>query len=150
MTWNDSKLGKENVKDINCHPALLNLYAVYIMWNAGLDESQLELKLLGEISTTWYADDTILMAESEKELKSLLMKVKRGSEKVGLKLNIQGPLTWDSGVERWELMSSYESTKITTSCLTTINKNPSKKKKYSMFKEKEKSSSDMIGGAQLQ
>ena len=78
------------------------------MWNAGLDESQLEWKLLGEISTTWYADDTTLihdmqmiplsLAESEKELKSLLMKVKRGSEKVGLKLNIQGLLTWDSGV----------------------------------------------------
>ena len=131
------------------------------MWNAGLDESQLEWKLLGEISTTWYADDTTLiydmqmiplsLAESEKELKSLLMKVKRGSEKVGLKLNIQGLLTWDSGVERWEFMSSYESTKITTSCLTTINKNPSHtKKRYSMFKDKEKSFSDMIGGAQLQ
>ena len=67
------------------------------MWKAELYESQLEWKLLGEISTTWYADDTTLMAESEKELKILFMKVKRGSEKVVLKLTIQGLLTWDSG-----------------------------------------------------
>ena len=59
------------------------------MWNAGLDESQLELKLLGEISTTWYADDTILMAESEKQLKSLLIRVKEESEIARWTLNIK-------------------------------------------------------------
>ena len=62
-------------------PCLLNLYAEYIMRNAGLDEAQLESRLLGGISITSYADDTILMAESE-ELKSLLMKVKEESEKL--------------------------------------------------------------------
>ena len=59
------------------------------MRNAGLEETQLESRLLGEILITLYADDTTLMAESEEELKSLLMKVKLESEKVGLKLNIQ-------------------------------------------------------------
>ena len=58
------------------------------MWNAGLDEAQLESRLPGEISTTLYADDTTLMAESKEELKSLLMKVKEESEKFDLKLNI--------------------------------------------------------------
>ena len=67
---------------------LFNLYAEYIMWNARLDESQAGIKVDGRnISNLRYADDTTLMAESE-ELKSLLMKVKEESEKVGLKLNI--------------------------------------------------------------
>ena len=60
------------------------------MWNAGLNEAQAEIKIAGEIiNNLMYADDTTLMAESEEELKSLLMKVKEKSEKVGLKLNIQ-------------------------------------------------------------
>ena len=60
------------------------------MWNAGLDEAQARIKIAGRnINNLRYADDTALMAESEKELKSLLMKVKEESEKVGLKLNIQ-------------------------------------------------------------
>ena len=60
------------------------------MWNAGLEEAQAGIKIAGRnISNLRYADDTILMAESEKELKSLLMKMKEESEKVGLKLNIQ-------------------------------------------------------------
>ena len=60
------------------------------MWNAGLDELQIEIKIAGRtINNLRYADDTTLMAESEEELKSILMKVKEGSEKVGLKLNIQ-------------------------------------------------------------
>ena len=59
------------------------------MWNAGLDDSQAGIKIVGEISIIRYADDTTLVAESEKELKSLLMKVKQESEKAGLKLNIQ-------------------------------------------------------------
>ena len=65
-------------------------YAEYIMWNAGLDESQAEIKIAGRnINNLRYADDTTLTAQSEKELKSLLMKVKEESGKPGLKLNIQ-------------------------------------------------------------
>ena len=64
-------------------------YAEYIMWNAGLDEAQAEIKIADKnINNLNYADDTTLMAESEEELKSLLMKVKEESEKVDLKLNI--------------------------------------------------------------
>ena len=71
-------------------PCLFNLYAEYIMRNAGLDEAQAGIKIAGRnIKNLRYVDDTTLMAESEKELKSLLMKVKEESEKVGLKLNIQ-------------------------------------------------------------
>ena len=71
-------------------PCLFNLYAQYIMWNARLDEAQAGIKIAGRnINTLRYADDTTLMAESEEELKSLLMKVKEESKKVGLKLNIQ-------------------------------------------------------------
>ena len=75
--------------------------AEYIIWNAGLDETQAGIKIVGRnINNLRYADDTILMEESEEELKSLLMKVKEESEKVVLKLNIQkikimasGPIT---------------------------------------------------------
>ena len=82
-------------------PCLFNFYAEYIMRNAGLDEAQAGIKIAGRnINNLGYADDTTLMAESEEELKSLLMKVKEESEKVGLKLNIQktkimasGPIT---------------------------------------------------------
>ena len=71
-------------------PGLFNLYAEYIMQNAGLDEAQAEIKIAGRnINNLRYADDTNLMAESEEELKSLLMTVKEESEKAGLKLNIQ-------------------------------------------------------------
>ena len=69
---------------------LFNLYAEYIMRNAGLEEAQTGIKIAGgNINNLRYADDTTLMAESEEELKSLLMKVKEESEKVGIKLNIQ-------------------------------------------------------------
>ena len=71
-------------------PCLFNLYAEYIMRNAGLEETQAGIKIAGRnINDLRYADDTTIMAESEEELKSLLMKVKVESEKVGLKLNIQ-------------------------------------------------------------
>ena len=71
-------------------PCLFNLHAEYIMRNAGLEETQAGIKIAGRnIDNLRYADDTTLMAESEEELKSLLMKVKVESEKVGLKLNIQ-------------------------------------------------------------
>ena len=71
-------------------PSLFNLYAEYIIWNAGLDEAQAGIKIdRRNISNLSYADDTTVMAaESEQQLKSLLMKVKEESEKVGLKLNI--------------------------------------------------------------
>ena len=80
---------------------LINLNADYIMRNAGLDEAQAGIKIARRyINNLKYADDTTLMAEIEKEIKSLLMKVKEESEKVGLKLNIQktkimasGPIT---------------------------------------------------------
>ena len=69
-------------------PCLLNLYAEYIMRNAGLEETQAGIKIAGRnINNLRYADDITLMAESEEELKSLLMKVKEESEKAGLKLN---------------------------------------------------------------
>ena len=83
-------------------PYLLNLYAEYIMRNPGLEEAQAGIKIAGRDNNAnlRYADDTTLMAESEEELKSLLMKVKEGREKAGLKLNIQntkiiasGPIT---------------------------------------------------------
>ena len=71
-------------------PCFFNFYAEYIMRNAGLDEAQAGIKTAGRnINNLRYADDTSFMAESEVELKSLLMKVKEESEKVGLKLNIQ-------------------------------------------------------------
>ena len=70
-------------------PCLFNLYVEYIMRNAGLEEAQAGTKIAGRNTNNLrYADDTTLMAESEEELKSLLMKVKEKSEKVGLKLNI--------------------------------------------------------------
>ena len=76
-------------------PCLFNLYAEYIMRNAGLDETQAGIKIaVRNINNLRYADDTTLMAESEKELKSLLMKVKEESEKAGLKLNIQKTRSW--------------------------------------------------------
>ena len=71
-------------------PCLFNLYAEYIMQNAGLNEAQAGIKIAGRnINNLRYADDTILLAESKEELKSILMKVTEESEKVGLKLNTQ-------------------------------------------------------------
>ena len=76
-------------------PCLFNLYAEYIMRNAGLDEAQARIKIAGRnINNLRYADDTTLMAESEEELKSLLMKVKEESERGGLKFNIQKLRSW--------------------------------------------------------
>ena len=82
-----SKLGKESVKAVYCHPAYLT-YMQSTSWESL--EQQAGIKVSGRnINNLRYADDTTLMAESEEELKSLLMKVKEESEKVGLKLNIQ-------------------------------------------------------------
>ena len=96
-----SKSGKEDVKGCVFLPCLFSLYAAYIMRNAGLNEEQAGIKTAGRnINNLRYTNDTTLMAESEEELKSLLMKMKEESEKVGLKLNIQktkimasGPIT---------------------------------------------------------
>ena len=86
-------------------PCLLNLYAEYIMRNAGTEEAQAGIKIAGRnINNLRYADDTTLMAESEEELKSLLMKVKEESENVGLKLNIQKTKIMASGpITSWEI-----------------------------------------------
>ena len=95
---------------------LFNLYAEYITRNAGLDEAQAGIKIAGRnINNLRYADDTTLMAESEEDLKSLLMKVKEESAKVGLKLNIQkitimasGPITsWEIDGETVETVSDF-------------------------------------------
>ena len=84
-----SKSGKEYINDV-LSPCLFNFYAEYIMRNAGLEEAQAGIKIAGRnINNLRYADDTTLMADSEEELKNLLIKVKEESEKVGLKLNIQ-------------------------------------------------------------
>ena len=97
-------------------PCLFNLYAEYIMRNAGLGEAQAVIKIAGRnIHNLRYADDTTLMAESEEELKSLLMKVKEESDKVGFKLNIQknkimayGPITsWQIDGETVETVADF-------------------------------------------
>ena len=111
----DSKQGKEYVKAVYCHSAY-NLYAEYIIRNAGLDDSQAGMKIARRnINNLKYADDTTLMAESEEELKSLLMKVEEESEKTGLKLNIQktkimasGPITsWPTEGEEVETVTDF-------------------------------------------
>ena len=86
-------------------PCLFNLYAEYITRNAGLEETQAGIKIAGRnINNLRYADDTTLMAESEEELKSLLMKVKEQSEKVGLKLNVQKTKIMASGpISSWKI-----------------------------------------------
>ena len=97
-------------------PCLFNFYAKYIMRNAGLEETQAGIQIAWiNISNLRYADDTTLKAESKKELKSLLMKVKKESQKVGLKLNIQktkimasGPITsWQIDEERLETVTDF-------------------------------------------
>ena len=95
------QIGKGVCQGCILSPCLFNLSAEYIMRNTGLEEAQAGMKIAGRnINNLRHADDTTLMAESEEELKSLLMKVKEESEKVGLKLNIQkmkiiasGPIT---------------------------------------------------------
>ena len=83
------QIGKGGPQGCMLSPCLFNLYAEYIMRNAGLEAAQAGIKIAGRnISNLRYADDTTLMAESEEELKSLLMKMKEESKKVGLKLNI--------------------------------------------------------------
>ena len=110
-----SKQEKEYIKAVYCH-CLFSLYAEYIMRKAGLEETQAGIKTAGRnINNLKYADDTTFMAESEEELKSLLMKVKEESEKVGLKPNIQkmkimasNPITsWQIDRETVETVSDF-------------------------------------------
>ena len=96
-------------------PRLFNLYAEYIVRNTGLEEAQAGIKITRRNNNLRYADDTTLMAESEEELKSLLMKMKEERQKVGLKLNIQktkimtsGPITsWEIDGETVETVADY-------------------------------------------
>ena len=101
---------------MGAYTRLFNLYAEYIMWNAGPDEAQAGIKIARRnINNLRYADDTILMAEREEELKSLLMKVKEESEKAGLKFNIQkikilasGPITsWQVDGETMKTVTDF-------------------------------------------
>ena len=110
------QIGKGVCQGCILSPCLFNLYVEYIMRNAGLEETQAGIKFAGRnINSLRYADDTTLMAESEEELKSLLMKVKVESEKVGLKLNIQktkimasGPITsWQIDGKTIEIVTFY-------------------------------------------
>ena len=99
------QIGKEVRQGCILSPGLFNLYAEYIMRNAGLEEAQAGIKIVERnINNLRYADDTTLMAESEEEQKSLLMKMKEESEKVGLKLNIQKTKIMGSGpITSWEI-----------------------------------------------
>ena len=103
MDWFNT--GKGVQQSCILSPCLFNFHAEYIMQNAGLDESQTGIKIPGRnINNLRYADDTTLMAENEEELKSLLMEVKEGSEKAGLKLNIQKPKIMTSGsLTSWQI-----------------------------------------------
>ena len=93
MDW--FQIGKGVRQGCILSPCLFNSYAEYIMQNARLDEAHAEIKIARRnINNLKYADDTTLMAESEEELKSLLMKVKEGSEKVDLTLNIEKLRSW--------------------------------------------------------
>ena len=99
------QIGKGVCQGCILSPCLFNLYEEYIMRNAGQEETQAGIKIAGRnINNLRYTDDTALMAESEEELKSLLMKVKEESEKVGLNLNIQKTKIMASGpITSWEI-----------------------------------------------
>ena len=99
------QIGKGVSQGCILSPCLFNFYAEYIMRNPGLEEEQAGIKIAGRnINNLRYADDTTLMAESEEELKSLLMKVKDEREKVGLKLNIQKTKIMASGpITSWQI-----------------------------------------------
>ena len=112
--WTGSKSEKEYIKSTS--PCLFNFYAEYIMRKAGLEETQAGINIARRnINNLRYADDTILMEESEEELKSLWVKVKEESEKTGLKLNIQktkimasGPITsWQIDSETMETVRDF-------------------------------------------
>ena len=103
MDW--FKIGKGVHQGYILSPCLFNFYAEYTMWNAGLDESQAGIKTARRNTNNLrFADDTTLIAENEEELKSLLMKVKKETEKAGLKLNIQKTKIMASGpITLWQI-----------------------------------------------
>ena len=115
MEQTGSKLGKEFFKAVYCHPAYLNCMQSMSCELPGWMKHKLESRMLGAINNLIYADDTTLMAESEEELKSLLMRVKEESQKVGLKLNIKkikiiasGPITsWQIGGGKLETVTDF-------------------------------------------
>ena len=115
-TMDSFQIGKGVHQGCILSPCLFNFYAEYIMWNASVDETQAGIKIARKnINNPRYADDTTIMAESEEELKNLLMKMKDDSEKAGLKLNIQktkitgsGPITsWQIDGETVETVSDF-------------------------------------------
>ena len=110
MDW--FKIGEEYVKVAYCHLAYLTYMAEYIMWNVRLDESQDGIKIARRnINNLRYVDDITLMAESKEELKSLIMKVKEGSPKAGLKLNIQKTkIMASSPITSWQIDGEKEKT----------------------------------------
>ena len=119
------QIGKRVHQGYTLSPCLFNLYAEYIMQNARLNEAQAGIRIAGRnINNFRHADDTTLMAESEKELKSLLMKVKEESEKVGLKLSIQNtrimlspPITlWQIDGETMEIVRDFSSFGLQNHC----------------------------------
>ena len=110
------QIGKGVHRGCILSPCLFNLYAEYMMWNARLDEAQARIKIAARnINNLRYVDDTTLTAESEEELRNLLMKVKEESEKTGLKLNMQkakiiasGPITsWQIDGETMETVTDF-------------------------------------------
>ena len=114
MNW--FKIGKGVCQGCILSPCLSDVYVEYITWNAGLEEAQAVIKsAVGNINDLRYADDTTLMAESEEELKNLLMKAEEESEKAGLKLSIQktkimasGPITsWQTDGETMETVTDF-------------------------------------------
>ena len=106
------QIGKGVCQGCILSPCLFNLYAEYIMRNAGLEETQAGIKIAGRnINNLRYADDTTLMGESEEALRSLFMKVKEESEKVGLKLDIQKTKIMASGpITSWQIDGEAEET----------------------------------------
>jgi len=103
MDW--FQIGKGVHQGCILSPCLFNLYAEYIVWNVSLDETQAGIKIAGRNTNNLrYTDDTILMAESEEELKSLLMKVKEENERAGLKLSIRKMKIMASGpITSWQI-----------------------------------------------
>ena len=141
------QIGKGVYQGCILSPCLFNFYAEYIMRNAGLEEAQAGIKIAGKnINNLRYADDTTLIAESEEELKSLLMKVKMESEKVGLKLNIQKTKIMASGpITSWQIDGEtvsdfiFRGSKITADgdCSHEIKRHLLLGRKVSIFKSRD-------------
>ena len=149
------QIGKEVCQGCLLLPCLFNLYAEYIMRNARLDKAQAGIETAGEnINKLKYADDNTLMAESEEELKSLLMKVKEESEKAGLKLKIQktsimasSPITsWQTDGERMETVTDFI---FLDSKITADNDCSHEIKRYSFFGRKAMTNTESLLKAEI-